>query len=110
MSSSFRGAASADDGDDFSAMLSGTFAITDTDLQDLGVKGSPISDMGVKGTGSWPWWGWVIVGVAILGFIVSFLCCCLQQHRRNNKKVAQEEDEAAASIDDDKNLNQPLIA
>jgi hypothetical protein len=59
-----------------------------------------ISDMGVTGTGS-PWWIWIIIGVAVLSLIVCFIAC--RCHYKKKNKVAQEED-------DDKNLDQPLLA
>lgn len=70
-----------------------------------GVKGSPVSDLGVQGTGYWPWWCWIFVGIAALGLLVCFLWC-LCASRKN--KVAQEEEKTATN--DDKNLDQPLIA
>ena len=95
---SFRGSTS-EDSDVIGMIRNNVVAITD------GVNGSPVSDMGVQGTGTWPWWCWIFVGIAVLVLLVCFLWC-LCASRTN--KVAQEE-EKTASIDD-KNLDQPLIA
>eukprot|EP00985_Skeletonema_marinoi_P001664 scaffold672_cov117-Skeletonema_marinoi.AAC.4 len=56
-------------------------------------------DMGVTGSGG-PWYIWVIIGVAVLALIVCFIAC--RCHYKKKNKVAQE--------DDDKALDQPLIA
>lgn len=96
---SFRGSA-FEDSDVIGMIRNNVVSIAD------GVKGSPVSDMGgVQGTGTWPWWCWIFVGIAGLGLLVCFLWC-LCASRKN--KVAHEE-EKVASIDD-KNLDQPLIA
>ena len=57
---------------------------------------------GVTGTGG-PWYIWVIIGVAVLALIVCFVAC--RCHYKKKNKVTQEEVE-----EDDKALNQPLIA
>ena len=93
---SFRGSASEDDV--MGMIRNNVVVIAD------GVKGSPVSDMGVQGTGYWPWWCWIFVGIAALGLLVCLLWC-LCASRKN--KVAQEEKTAT---NDDKNLDQPLIA
>jgi formate-dependent nitrite reductase membrane component NrfD len=95
---SFRGSASKDS--DVMDMIRNNVVVIAE-----GVNGSPVSDMGVKGTGTWPWWCWIFVGIAGLGLLICVLWC-LCASRKN--KVAQEE-EKTASIDD-KNLEQPLIA
>jgi len=56
-------------------------------------------DMGVTGSGG-PWYIWVIIGVAVLALILCFIAC--RCHYKKKNKVAQE--------DDDKALDQPLIA
>jgi len=61
--------------------------------------GNHIQDMGVTGSGG-PWYIWVIIGVAVLALIVCFIAC--RCHYKKKNKVAQE--------DDDKALDQPLIA
>ena len=96
---SFRGSASKDS--DVMGMIRNNVVVSIAD----GVKGIPISDMGVQGTGYWPWWCWIFVGIAVLGLLVCLLWC-LCASRKN--KVAQEEEKTATN--DDKNLDQPLIA
>eukprot|EP00984_Skeletonema_dohrnii_P031034 scaffold23052_cov129-Skeletonema_dohrnii-CCMP3373.AAC.3 len=61
--------------------------------------GDNTQDMGVTGSGG-PWYIWVIIGVAVLALIVCFIAC--RCHYKKKNKVAQE--------DDDKALDQPLIA
>ncbi len=95
---SFRGSAS-EDSDVIGMIRNNVVAITD------GVNGNPVNDMGVKGTGTWPWWCWIFVGIAVLGLLVCFLWC-LCASRKN--KVAQDEEKTASTHD--KNLDQPLIA
>jgi hypothetical protein len=61
---SFRGSASKDS-DVMDMIRNNVVAIAE------GVNGSPVSDMGVKGTGStWPWWCWIFVGIAVLGLLM----------------------------------------
>eukprot|EP00986_Skeletonema_menzelii_P003873 scaffold1256_cov150-Skeletonema_menzelii.AAC.27 len=73
-------------------------AIADEDQDEF--IGYNTQDMGVTGTGG-PWYIWVIIGVAVLALIVCFIAC--RCHYKKKNKVAQEEDE-------DKALDQPLIA
>lgn len=77
-------------------------AIADEEQDQIGSYN--VQDMGVTGTGG-PWWIWVIIGVAMLSLIVCFIAC--RCHYKKQNKVAQEE---IVVGDDDKNLDQPLIA